>query len=215
MDGNRRWAARQGLPKIKGHEHGAKRIQELIKTALEEKIQHLILYAWSTENWKRSALEQKVVFEIVARFLADAMDYFTKKGIKVIHLGRADRIPRSLREAVQKTQEQTRNNTRLQLNLCLDYGGRDEIIRAIKKIPKDKLRGITEESFANYLDTSGIPDPDLIIRTSGECRLSNFLMWQGAYAELFFVTTLFPDFTGAEFKKILAAFRKRERRGGK
>jgi undecaprenyl diphosphate synthase len=187
----------------------------LIDLALEENIEFLTLYAWSTENWKRSRLEQKILFEIGARFLIKGKNYFAKNGVKVVHLGREDRLPAQFLREVKKTQEQTRGHSRLQLNLCLDYGGRDEIIRAIKKIPQNKLKGIDEGDFAKYLDTSKIPDPDLIIRTSGECRLSNFLLWQCAYTELFFTDTLFPDFTKKELKKILAEFRKRDRREGK
>jgi len=216
-DGNRRWARNRGLPTIEGHRRGFNRAKELTKKARELGIEILTLWAFSTENWKRSKDEVGYLMKIYERWIDDYLKEAIVDKVRLIHIGRKDRISKKLLEKIQNAEDQTktfRNNT---LVLALDYGGQDEILRGVQQLLKDnpKTENIDESLLSSYLDTKNIPNPDLIIRTSGEKRLSGFLLWGSAYAEFAFVDECFPDFTPELFEKCIDDYRKRLRRFGK
>jgi undecaprenyl diphosphate synthase len=215
-DGNGRWASRRHLPRIAGHRAGVENIRRVLEVLVSRGVEFVTLYAFSTENWTRPESEVRGLM----RLLEEAIDRETRalhsKGIRVRHIGRCDRVSSRLRDAIQQSLALTRNNTRATLCIAFDYGGRDEILRAIKAIMADSVKpeDVNEELFAQYLDTAGIPDPDIIIRTGDEKRLSNFLIWQSHYSEFYFTPTLWPDFDEAEIEKALLAFNQRQRRFG-
>ena len=216
-DGNRRWARNRGLPTIEGHRRGFNRAKELTEKARELGIEILTLWAFSTENWKRSKDEVGYLMKIYERWIDDYLKEAIVDKVRLIHIGRKDRISKKLLEKIQNAEDQTktfRNNT---LVLALDYGGQDEILRGVQQLLKDnpKTENIDESLLSSYLDTKNIPNPDLIIRTSGEKRLSGFLLWGSAYAEFAFVDECFPDFTPELFEKCIDDYRKRLRRFGK
>ena len=217
MDGNRRWAKARGLDPAKGHEAGVKQaIEPIIEHLANKKIPYVTFWAWSSENWKRDEEEIKGVFDVFRMGLNTLAIDLMKKGAKFRLLGDINRFPKDIAEKTVDLINKSRTNSTITTTFALNYGGRDEILRAVKKIvtagvkPKD----ITEEKFASYLDTAGIPDPDLIIRTGGEKRLSGYLPWQSVYAELYFTAVLFPDFTPLELDKALDEFANRDRRFG-
>lgn len=216
-DGNRRWARERGLPTFEGHRLGYQRGIELGEKARELGIKHLTFWAFSTENWNRTKEEisylMKIFKNLVDQYLKEAL----KNEIKIIHLGRKDRIDQELRDKISIAEEKTKNFNRYYLNLALDYGGRDEIIRAIEKIKTidNNSLEITQDNFSQFLDTFEIPDPDLVIRTSGEIRTSGFMIWQSAYSEWIFYPKYFPDFTPADLEKCLEEFARRQRRFGR
>jgi len=216
-DGNRRWARNRGLPTIEGHRRGFNRAKELTKKARGLGIEILTLWAFSTENWKRSKDEVGYLMKIYERWIDDYLKEAIVDKVKLIHIGRKDRISKKLLEKIQNAEDQTktfRNNT---LVLALDYGGQDEILRGVQQLLKDNPNtdNIDEALLSSYLDTKDIPNPDLIIRTSGEKRLSGFLLWGSAYAEFAFIDECFPDFTPELFEKCIDDYRKRLRRFGK
>ena len=217
MDGNRRWARSRGLDPVKGHEAGVKQaIEPIIQHLADLKIPYVTFWAWSSENWKRDEEEIKGVFDIFRMGLNTLAIDLLKKGAKFRLLGDINKFPKDIAEKTLNLINKSKKNTAITTTFALNYGGRDEILRAVKKIvtagvkPKD----ITEEKFASYLDTAGIPDPDLIIRTGGEKRLSGYLPWQSVYAELYFTAVLFPDFTPKELDKALEDYENRDRRFG-
>ena len=219
-DGNRRWAKEHGLATIKGHQKGFKALLEIVKAAREWGIHTVTLWSFSTENWKRSKEEvaylMKIYEEMIKKYLAEAK----KEEVRIIHLGRKDRIPQSLRETLTRVEKETKENRRHILNIALDYGGRDEIVRAIKKwnaSTSDEVKNLTEEEFGKYLDTGDqpYPYPDLLIRPSGESRTSGFLLWQTTYTEFYFIKKHLPDCTAADLKKAILNFSQRERRFGR
>lgn len=216
-DGNRRWARERGLPTFEGHRRGYQRGIELGKKAREWGIKYLTFWAFSTENWNRTQEEinylMKIFKNLVDQYLKEAL----RDKIKIIHLGRKDRIDQELRDKISIAEEKTRNFNHYYLNLALDYGGRDEIIRAIKKTTaiNNNSFEITQDNFSQFLDTFEIPDPDLIIRTSGEIRTSGFMIWQSVYSEWIFSPKYFPDFTPADLEKCLEEFARRQRRFGR
>lgn len=220
MDGNGRWALRRGLPKIAGHQAGAKAAEEVMAAAGELGVKILTLYTFSTENWKRPKEEVNALFKLLEDYLDKEGDRLNKNNIKLQVIGRIHELPDSLQAKIAKQIEKTKNNTGLVLNLALNYGGRPEIIDVVRAIAKDVKSGridsadLDEKLFSNYLYTKDLPDPDLLIRTSGEYRLSNFLLWQLSYAEIYVVDTLWPDFKKADFKKAVSEYQKRERRFG-
>ncbi len=220
MDGNGRWASRRGLPKIAGHRAGVKSARETMQGAIDLGVKVLTLYTFSTENWKRPKTEVSGLFKLLEHYLSVEGNKLHKNNIRFRVMGRIQELPDSLRKKLEAQVEKTKNNTGLILNLALNYGGRPEIIDAVRGIVKDvgdsKIRteDIDERSFAGYLYTAGLPDPDLLIRTSGELRISNFLLWQIAYAEICVVKKLWPDFKKEDFKKCVLDYQERERRFG-
>lgn len=221
MDGNGRWAKKRGLPRIAGHREGAKTVRMAVKTSAELGIEVLTIYAFSTENWQRPQDEVSFLMKLLAEYLVNELEELNDKGVRIKAIGDRTKLPVNVLQVLENAENNTRNNPALQLNLALSYGGRDEIIRAVKNLTQEVKRGtinpddISTSMLSSLLDTAHQPDPDLIIRTSGEMRLSNFLLWQGAYSELWFTNTLWPDFTKEEYLKALMDYSNRQRRFGK
>jgi len=217
IDGNRRWAKARNLSSFFGHKAGVKRVIEIIKYAQKKGIKVLTLYGFSTENWNRSKEEVNYLMELFSTFAKKYASRFKKKGIQLRHLGNIKDLPQSLQKNIQKACKATQNNQGMILNIALNYGGRDEITRAVQKIIQKRIpaKQITERLIMANLDTKGLPDVDFIIRTSGEMRLSNFLPLQGTYAELYFPKVYWPDFDTHQFDLALEEFRKRHRRLGR
>lgn len=220
MDGNGRWATNRGWPRLVGHRRGAERVREIVRAAPELGINWLTLYAFSTENWKRSTEEVLGLMAIFARYIEREADRLAKAGVRMRFIGERGRLDPKLQRLMAGIEARTASCDRLNLTVAVNYGGRDEIVRAVKKLAEQVASGVlepqhlTEGAFAEALDTHGLPDPDLVIRTSGETRTSNFLPWQAAYAEYEFTGTLWPDFTAEELAGIVARFGNRERRFG-
>lgn len=214
MDGNGTWAKRRGLPRTYGHKMGAKTLQNLVFYANSIGLKYLTVFAFSTENWKRPKDEVDYLMNMPIEFLRDNKERIQLDNIKVKVIGRRDRIKTELIEKIIEIENETQNNTGLTFIIAFDYGGQDEIIRAINKIITDKCNNIDANIFRNYLDTKDIPDVDLLIRTSGQIRISNFLLWQIAYSELCFIDTLWPDFSIKRFEKTLIEYQSRDRRFG-
>jgi len=218
MDGNRRWAAKRGLTANQGHEAGAKNLVRIVEHCLDLGVKTLTVYTLSTENWRKRAKEEvKGIFDLLVRMVKEKKEEYKKKGVKIAILGDFQAFPKRVVWAIKEVLAVVKKHERLKVNLALNYGGRDEILRAVKKIvaqgfPPEKL---TEETFSKFLYTNGEPDPDLIIRTGGELRLSNFLLWQMSYSELYFTDTLWPDFGPEELDKAIADYQRRQRRFGK
>ncbi|MEK7528128.1 MAG: polyprenyl diphosphate synthase [Patescibacteria group bacterium] len=218
MDGNRRWAKQKGLPDGKGHEAGAENLQKIVEYCRDIGIKHLTVYALSTENWrKRAPMEVKGLFQLLIKIVREKAEQYRKSGIKFFVLGNFQAFPFKVKEAIKKIIKLAVIEEKLQFNMALNYSGRDEIITAIKKMIKDKIPAekIDEKLVSDYLYTKDQPDPDLIIRPGGELRLSNFLLWQMSYAELYFTDILWPDFGPKELEKVLIWYQQRERRMGR
>ena len=221
MDGNGRWAKKRGLPRTAGHAAGAETFRSIAYYCRDLGIPYLTVYAFSTENWKRPAEEVSAIMDLLRKYLLEALEKMQKDGFRICFLGDITALPEELRDLCLETVEVgNRVDAKYQINVCLNYGGRDEIIRAAKAWAKDVAEGrvlaedLTEEAFSRYLDSRGIPDPDLIIRPSGELRLSNFLPWQGAYSEFYFTDELWPDFDAKVLDKALVSYQSRQRRFG-
>jgi undecaprenyl diphosphate synthase len=220
MDGNGRWAKKKGLTRIIGHQNGIKSVKEVVKTTRELGIDWLTLYAFSEENWKRSKYEIKALMDLLKRYLKSELKEMLENGIRLLCIGQIDKLPLDVQKILWQTIEKTAHNKEMTLNLALSYGSRQEIIWAIKNMLKDVERGvlnikqITGERFSSYLFTADAPDPDLLIRTSGEYRVSNFLLWQAAYSELYFCNTYWPAFSKKDLEKAIIEFNKRNRRFG-
>lgn len=216
MDGNGRWAELRGLPRIEGHRRGSERAREIIAAAMEVGIKTLTLYAFSIENWQRPKPEVTTLMKLLEIYLRNEFNEFMEKGIVFRTIGETWRLPDNIQALITEMEARTAGNTGMTLIAALSYGGRNEIIRAVKKLVSSGIDPdkITEDSFDSFLDTAGLPSPDLIIRTSGERRISNFLLWQGAYSEFYFADTLWPDFTKDEFYEALHDYQMRERRFG-
>ncbi len=224
MDGNGRWAKRKLLPKIAGHNEGSQVLNRIVRKSAEIGIEYLTAYAFSTENWKRSEEEINGIFSLLSKFIDTELEELKSNGIRLAILGDITKIPSNVEAKVRRALKETENNERMQVNIALNYGSRAEILRAVQNILQDKEKGlidcdsVTEDLITKYLYTGKendyIPDPDLIIRSSGEKRLSNFLLWQCAYSEFVFTDTLWPDFTQEEYMAILEKYSKRERRFG-
>lgn len=212
MDGNRRWATAHGLPTLVGHEKGSAKIREVVLWAIEEQISYLYLYAFSTENWNRAEVEVGYLMILFERAFKERMKDIEELGVRIRIVGERERFSEKLQTLMSDIEERSKENTALTIVFCLSYGGRREIADAISRLPEGIT--VTEESISNALWTAQMPDPDLIIRSGGEKRLSNFLPWQSVYSELFFSDTLWPDFTKEEFSRILHEYRERERRYG-
>lgn len=215
MDGNRRWARENGLPTMEGHRQGLDKIRELVKWAQEAGVHEVILYAFSTENWKRSLDEVSYLMDLFEFAFGKWMDELIKEEIQIRFIGDASQAPEKVRKVMKETEEKTASGTKGVLAVAFSYGGRAEILDAVNTLLAHKKEHVTEEEFKNTMWSKGLADPDLIIRTSGEKRLSNFLTWQSVYSELFFTDTKWPAFTQEEFNAILAEYASRERRHGK
>ncbi|MCT7588194.1 di-trans,poly-cis-decaprenylcistransferase [Aliarcobacter butzleri] len=213
MDGNGRWAKQRGLKRTAGHEEGAKVVREITKFCAKIGIEYLTLYAFSTENWARPKLEVEYLMKLLEKHLKNELKVFLENNIRFKAIGDLSKFSKSLQNTIKNTENMTSSCTGLTQVLALNYGSKDEIIRAIKKLNEQNLE-ITEENLESCLDTAGMSSVDLLIRTSGEVRLSNYLLWQNAYAEMFFTKTYWPDFSVAELKKILDDYKNRERRFG-
>lgn len=216
MDGNGRWASKQGLPRIAGHERGTENIRRVTEASVELGIQYLTLWAFSTENWKRPFEEIAGIMRLLGEALERETAELHRQGVQLRHVGSLDGLSPDLRKSVEDAIALTRSNNRLVLTLAFDYGGRQELIRAIQGIVESGVspEAIDEALVSRYLYTSDLPDPDLVIRTSGECRLSNFLLWQSAYSELLFTPVLWPDFGPEDLRSAVEDYGTRERRFG-
>lgn len=213
MDGNGRWAKERGLNRTAGHEEGAKTVRKITSYCADIKVKYLTLYAFSTENWQRPKLEVEFLMKLLDKYLKNELNVYLENNIRFKAIGDLSRFSKALQKTIKETEEKTSRCSGLTQVLALNYGSKDEIIRAIKKLNALNLE-VTEENLESCLDTAGMPDVDILIRTSGEVRLSNYLLWQNAYAEMFFTKTYWPDFNEAELDDILSDFTKRERRFG-
>jgi undecaprenyl diphosphate synthase len=216
MDGNGRWARSRNLPRLAGHQAGTNNLRRILKACVKNNIKILTLYAFSTENWNRPGDEVGGLMKILESVIDRELEELDKNGVQIRHIGRRDRIPPSLYAKIQTAIERTQHNDRLILNVAMNYGGRTEIVDAVRQMVAEGVdpNYIDEATVSRYLYTGGLPDPDLIIRTSGEYRVSNFLIWQGAYAEYYVTDTYWPDFDEHELKKAIEHYTKRERRFG-
>jgi undecaprenyl diphosphate synthase len=220
MDGNGRWAAKRRLPKIAGHREGIKTVEEIIKAAKSLGIKILTLYTFSTENWKRPKREIDALMRLLEGYLDRETERIAKEGVRIHAIGRISGLPASVQLKLRKTEERTSKNKDILVNLALNYGSRSEIVDAAKKIcdevKQNKLNpdDISENSFSDYLYTAGLPDPDLLIRTSGEMRISNFLLWQLSYAEIYITKKFWPDFRKKDLEKAIGDYQERDRRYG-
>jgi undecaprenyl diphosphate synthase len=216
MDGNGRWAKQRGLPRIEGHRNGVKRVNEIIDAALEHRLKAVTFYTFSMENWRRPKAEINALMGLLKNFIKSEMKRLHSKNIVFRAVGDIERLPSSVQKVLREFEELTINNTGLIVSSALSYGGRAEIVNAIKKILEKGGRpeDVNEELVGSFLYTAGIPDPDLIVRTSGEMRISNFLLWQSAYAEFYFTDIHWPDFGRAQFKAAVDEYKSRERRFG-
>ncbi len=216
MDGNGRWALSRGLPRLAGHRAGVENLRRIITACVEFGVAYMTIYAFSTENWGRPLEEVKGLLFILDEVLDRELAELHKQGVKLRHIGRLEGIAPSTQKKVRDAIELTKNNTRLTLNVAFNYGGRDEIVHAIQQMLADGVKPdeVDDALVSRYLFTAGQPDPDLIIRTAGELRVSNFLLWQGAYAEYYAVDVYWPDFDKEEFRRALERFAARERRFG-
>ena len=221
LDGNGRWAKKRMMPRNYGHKKGAQAVEQICEDAFNIGIKYLTVYAFSTENWNRPESEVEALMKLLNNYLIDSIERSTKNNMKVRIIGDKSKLSEDIRNNILKLEEATKNNTGLNFTIAINYGSRDEMIRAMKLLAKDVELGkiksdeITETTYEKYLDTYGIPDPDLLIRTSGEQRLSNYLLWQLAYTEFYFTDCLWPDFNKDELIKAVLGYNKRERRFGK
>jgi len=213
MDGNGRWAKERNLKRTAGHEEGALRVRDITTHCNNVGVKYLTLYAFSTENWNRPKLEVEFLMKLLERYLKKELEVYLKNGVRFKAIGNLSKFSKSLQTVITKTEEKTKHCTGLTQVLALNYGSRDEIVRAVKKLNHENLE-VSEENINNCLDTSFMPDVDLLIRTSGEVRLSNYLLWQNAYAEMFFISTYWPEFTENVLDDIISDYRQRERRFG-
>ena len=217
MDGNGRWAASRGMSRSEGHRAGTENLRRIIEAFIRHGVQCLTLYAFSTENWNRPDDEVRTLLEIVNEVIRIEVEELHREDIRLRHIGRLDRMPTKLRCSIRESIELTKHNSRMTLCVAFDYGGRAEIVEAVRSMIADNIRAedVSEDVLRQYMYTNGMPDPDLIIRTSGEQRLSNFLIWQAAYAEYYTTPVYWPDFDEVEVEKALEAYASRNRRFGK
>ncbi len=219
MDGNGRWAAARGLPRSAGHQQGVEALRRTVEAAGELGVKYLTVFSFSTENWRRPAKEVSILFDLLRAYLEKDLRRLKSEGVHIRVIGRRAGLPHDIEELVDLAESETRENSAAFLTIAFNYGGRDEIFRAAQAMARDLLAGakseeLMEKDFEDYLDTAGLPQLDLLIRTSGEYRLSNFLLWQAAYAELYFTDVLWPDFGRPELEAAIERFRQRERRYG-
>jgi len=217
MDGNGRWAQARGLPRTAGHRAGTENLREIFQAAVDFGIEILTLYAFSTENWNRPPREVRALMRLLNRVIENELDELVESGVRIRHVGLLDGLSPMIVKKIQHAEEVSEENERLIVNVAFNYGGRAEIVQAAKQMIADGLSTdeVDEERFSDYLFTGDLPDPDLIIRTGGDVRLSNFLIWQSAYAELYFTPTLWPDFHREDLRKALISYQQRDRRFGR
>jgi len=217
MDGNGRWALQRGLPRLAGHKAGTENLRRVIRSTVEFGVKYLTIYAFSTENWGRPPEEVQGLMLILQDVIDRELNELNKEGVQLRHIGRLEKLDPRIQKKVLKAIDLTKNNDRLILNVAFNYSGRDEIVYAIQKIITAGIpaKDVTDEMVNKYLFTAGVPDPDLIIRTSGELRLSNFLIWQAAYSEWYITPKFWPDFDKEEYRRALESFAHRDRRYGK
>jgi undecaprenyl diphosphate synthase len=220
MDGNGRWAKERGLPRLEGHRSGAESVREVMEACIELGVKYLTLYAFSSENWNRPETEVRALMALLERFLKEKAKDLDRQNVRLVAIGQIDRLPESTRKLLARIQERTANHTTMTLVLALSYGGREEIVAAAQSLAKDAMDGkllpsaINSEVFASRLQTAGTPDPDLLIRTSGEMRVSNFLLWQISYAEIVIVKKYWPDFRQGDLFETVKEYQRRHRRFG-
>ncbi len=216
LDGNRRWAAEHGLPKLQGHKKGYDNLKVVAEACFDRGIEVVSTYIFSTENWNRSKAEVKYLMDLAYKIFESDLDELSRKGFKIVWSGVPDRLSKKIKRAIEKTIEQTQNNTRGTLNVCFNYGGQQEIAEAVKHIINDGIAAdlVEPETIKSHLFQPELPAPDVIVRTSGEQRLSNFLLWDSAYAELIFVPELWPDFHIKQLDAVIAEYHRRSRRFG-
>jgi undecaprenyl diphosphate synthase len=220
MDGNGRWAKKRQLNRVRGHEAGSKAVREVVEASRELGIRWLTLYAFSEENWSRSSSEISALMRLLRRFIGDELPEMMRRGIRLQTIGRTEKLPEKTRKVLYEAMAQTKLNRDMVLTLALSYGGQQEITDAVRKITEKVEKGeirstqISAELITDHLYTAGMPEPDLLIRTSGECRISNFLLWQIAYTEIYITKTLWPDFRKEDYVSALVEFQRRERRFG-
>jgi undecaprenyl diphosphate synthase len=214
MDGNGRWAQKRGLPRLSGHEAGARATRKIVELVKERGIKFLTIYAFSSENWHRPIEEVEGLWQLLDRFIDEEVGRLKETGVNFNVIGDMSRLSVGLQSKIRNTIGLTEENTAVYLTIALSYGGRDEILRAVEKIVREGVAPKDEEGFKQYLDTRAIPDPDLLIRTGGEWRISNFMLWQIAYTEIYFTDVLWPDFDGAALDTAIAWFTSRQRRYG-
>ncbi len=216
MDGNGRWAEQRGLPRVAGHRAGTENVQRIAEACREYGVRMLTLFAFSTENWKRSEEEVSGLMSLLSQVVERELDTLQRHGVRLRHLGALEGLPAKLQDRIRYAVEATAKNDTWYINVAINYGGRREIVDAVRRMLREGVDSeqVTEEVFSSYLYTAGLPDPDLVIRTSGEMRLSNFLIWQSAYAEYFSTPTYWPDFGPEEFYRALAAYARRVRKFG-
>ncbi len=217
MDGNGRWAKERGWSRSEGHRLGTENVRRVVRALARRGVGYVTIYAFSTENWDRPAHEVHSLMELLGRTIESETAVLHAEGVRIRHLGRLDRLPESLQAAVERSVELTRHNTTINLSVAFDYGGREEIVGAARRLIESGVdaRDLTEQMLAAELYTAGMPDPDLIIRTAGEMRLSNFLLWQSAYAEYYSTSTLWPDFDETHLELALEEYERRQRRFGR
>lgn len=221
LDGNGRWAKKRGLPRNMGHTQGSRVVEKICRAAYDLGVEYLTVYAFSTENWSRPPEEVNALMKLLSSYLKDCLKTSRKNNMRVRILGDISALDISFQEMIKQLEEDSAENTGLNFQVALNYGSRDEILRAVKKVIEDceegklKREELDIDCFSSYLDTAGIPDPDLLIRTSGEMRLSNYLLWQLAYTEFYFTDVLWPDFNKEELEKAIDYYNKRDRRFGK
>lgn len=217
MDGNGRWAKKRGLPRLAGHKAGTENLRRIIKACVEFGVRYLTIYAFSTENWGRPPEEVDGLMRILEDVIEKELDELSGQGVQIRHIGKPDHLSQNLQKKILAAVEKTRTNTTLVLNVALNYGGRDEMLHVIRQMLADHVQpeDVTSELVGKYLYTAGVPDPDLIIRTSGELRTSNFLIWQAAYSEWYVTPIFWPDFDREELRKAIEAYSCRDRRYGK
>ena len=214
MDGNGRWAKERGMMRVKGHNAGLESLREIVKHSDALGVKYLTVYAFSTENWKRPTEEISGIFKLLVKYVASELAELDKNNVSLHFIGDTSKLPEDALKAIEKAETKTRDNTGLVFNIAVNYGGRAEIIKAVNELLKDGIKEIDEESFGKLLYTANCPDPDLIIRTGGEYRLSNFLTWQSAYSEIVISDTYWPDFSPAEYEKAIEIYQGRNRRFG-
>lgn len=214
MDGNGRWAKLRGLPRTQGHREGLEAAKKVVRQASEMGIRYVTLYTFSTENWKRTADEVGFLMSLIKKHLRNELAFYAENGIRVRHMGDLSALPADIAEEITDIAARTAHYSKTSVVLAINYGGRDEIIRAVKKIPAGNVSELTEETFSGYFDIPELPPMDLLIRTGGEQRISNFLLWQSAYAELYFSDMLWPDWNGDCLETAVESFRQRDRRYG-
>lgn len=220
MDGNGRWATARNRPRLFGHQAGARRVSEIVEACPDLGVQYLTIFAFSTENWKRTQAEVSGLMTLFRRYITKEAQRLLKRGVRVRFIGDRVKLDKKLIKLMDELETLTQHNDHVHLTIALNYGGRDEVTRATQRMAREVAEGrldpedVDAETLARFLDTHTLPDPDLVIRTSGEARISNFLLWQSAYAEYEFIDTLWPDFTADRFAEVLSGFGKRERRFG-